>query len=282
MRLLHTAKEVREFRQECQTLGLVPTMGALHNGHKSLMQESLANNSHTLVSIFVNPTQFSPNEDFSTYPRDLQADIKFCEEIGVSAIFAPSVEEMYPPYPHAQSFTANDETTLNPPRTMGYILEGFSRVSHFAGVLQVVLKLFNLTNPTRAYFGKKDAQQVLLIQKMVRDLFLPIEIVPCEIVRDTDGLALSSRNIYLSKKERQNALCIPKCISLIHSQIQSGIDDVATLETVARESLRAVELDYARFYSRTLTPLKKVQKNKSIFLIAAKVGKTRLIDNLWC
>lgn len=280
MRLLRTIKEVRDFRIGCQSLGLVPTMGALHNGHKSLMQESLANNSHTLVSIFVNPTQFAPNEDFDTYPRDLQKDLEFCENLGISAIFAPNIEEIYPLDSH--SLSARDETTLNPPRTIGYILEGFSRPSHFAGVLQVVLKLFNLTNPTRAYFGKKDAQQVLLIQKMVRDLFLPIEIVPCEIVRDVDGLALSSRNVYLSPKERESALCIPKCINLIASQIQNDIKNVATLESMARECLCKVELEYASFYSRTLKPIQEVQKTKSIFLIAAKVGKTRLIDNLWC
>lgn len=282
MQVLHTKKEVREFRQKCQTLGLVPTMGALHNGHKSLMQESLANNSHTLVSIFVNPTQFSPNEDFSTYPRNLQKDLEFCESIGVSAAFAPNIEEIYPLDSHTQSTSARDETTLNPPHTMGYILEGFSRPSHFAGVLQVVLKLLCLTSPTRAYFGKKDAQQVLLIQKMVRDFFLPIEIVPCEIVRDTDGLALSSRNVYLSKKERENALCIPKCINLIHSQIQNGVTNVGTLQAMAEQNLQEVKLEYARFYSHTLQPLQEVQKGESIFLIAARVGKTRLIDNLWC
>ena len=167
-----------------ESVGFVATMGALHKGHLSLIEKSLQENTHTIVSIFVNPTQFGENEDFGSYPRTLEADLALCEKAGVSAVFAPSVEDMY----------STDEITFNPPKNMGYILEGFDRPTHFAGVIAVVLKLFMLIKPRKAYFGQKDAQQVLILQKMVRDLFLDIEIVPCEIVRDDDGLALSSRN----------------------------------------------------------------------------------------
>ncbi|CAM3320293.1 pantoate--beta-alanine ligase [Helicobacter labetoulli] len=256
-----------------ESVGFVATMGALHKGHLSLIEKSLQENTHTIVSIFVNPTQFGENEDFGSYPRTLEADLALCERAGVSAVFTPSVEDMY----------STDEITFNPPKNMGYILEGFDRPTHFAGVIAVVLKLFMLVKPRKAYFGQKDAQQVLILQKMVRDLFLDIEIVPCEIVRDDDGLALSSRNIYLSAKEREIALCIPRTIALVEQHIKNGEMSVDKLKALALESLRLGEttLFYADFFNRELKPIAVVKKQESIFLLALRVGKTRLLDNLW-
>lgn len=256
-----------------ESVGFVATMGALHKGHLSLIEKSLQENTHTIVSIFVNPTQFGENEDFGSYPRTLEADLALCERAGVSAVFAPSAEDMY----------STDEITFNPPKNMGYILEGFDRPTHFAGVIAVVLKLFMLIKPRKAYFGQKDAQQVLILQKMVRDLFLDIEIVPCEIVRDDDGLALSSRNIYLSAKEREIALCIPRTIALVEQHIKNGEMSVDKLKALVLESLRLSEttLFYADFFNRELKPIAVIKKQESIFLIALRVGKTRLLDNLW-
>ena len=256
-----------------ESVGFVATMGALHKGHLSLIEKSLQENTHTIVSIFVNPTQFGENEDFGSYPRTLEADLALCEKAGVSAVFTPSVEDMY----------STDEITFNPPKNMGYILEGFDRPTHFAGVIAVVLKLFMLIKPRKAYFGQKDAQQVLILQKMVRDLFLDIEIVPCEIVRDDDGLALSSRNIYLSAKEREIALCIPRTIALVEQHIKNGEMSVDKLKALVLESLRLSEttLFYADFFNRELKPIAVIKKQESIFLIALRVGKTRLLDNLW-
>nr|WP_317403615.1 pantoate--beta-alanine ligase [uncultured Helicobacter sp.] len=256
-----------------ESVGFVATMGALHKGHLSLIEKSLQENTHTIVSIFVNPTQFGENEDFGSYPRTLEADLALCEKAGVSAVFTPSAEDMY----------STDEITFNPPKNMGYILEGFDRPTHFAGVIAVVLKLFMLIKPHKAYFGQKDAQQVLILQKMVRDLFLDIEIVPCGIVRDDDGLALSSRNIYLSVKEREIALCIPRTIALVEQHIKNGEMSVDKLKALALESLTqsGTTLFYADFFNRELKPIAVIKKQESIFLIALRVGKTRLLDNLW-
>lgn len=256
-----------------ESVGFVATMGALHKGHLSLIEKSLQENTHTIVSIFVNPTQFGENEDFGSYPRTLEADLALCERAGVSAVFAPSAEDMY----------STDEITFNPPKNMGYILEGFDRPTHFAGVIAVVLKLFMLIKPRKAYFGQKDAQQVLILQKMVRDLFLDIEIVPCGIVRDDDGLALSSRNIYLSAKEREIALCIPHTIVLVKKEIDNGEVKVDRLKALALESLTqsGTTLFYADFFNRELKPIAVIKKQESIFLLALRVGKTRLLDNLW-
>ncbi len=276
MRVIQSICEMRHYRAGIasdKTIGFVATMGALHQGHLSLMKASLAENDYTIVSIFVNPTQFGANEDFGAYPRTLEVDIALCERVGVSAIFAPSVDDMY----------EDDEVGFSAPKKMGYILEGFDRPTHFAGVLQIVLKLFCLIKPHRAYFGQKDAQQVLILQKMVRDLFLDIHIVPCPIQRDSDGLALSSRNIYLSASERQKALCIPRTIELVKKRILQGEREVATLREIALQSLQSedITLFYAQFCNHKLEPITHIVENESIFLIAAKVGQTRLLDNLW-
>ena len=281
MQVLQSIKELKAFRESlgAQSVGLVPTMGALHKGHLSLISESSRHNAHTIVSIFVNPTQFGQNEDLSTYPRTLEQDLALCENLGVSAVFAPSVEEMY---------ASDDEIAILPPKMMGYVLEGFDRPTHFAGVLQVVIKLFMLTRPHKAYFGKKDAQQVLIVQKMIRDLHLPLEIVACPIVRDDDGLALSSRNVYLSAQERESALCIPRTIERIESALNQGVLETKELENLARQTLDSskspapIHIFYAYFCDHSLAPIARIKRGESLFLLAVRVGRTRLLDNLWC
>lgn len=196
MRALETIATLREYRKSLkESVGFVPTMGALHKGHQSLIERSLKENSHTIVSVFVNPTQFGANEDFSAYPRPLEKDLALCEGLGVSAVFLPKTSEMYP-------YEIEQRLKLYAPTFLSRSLEGAMREGHFDGVVQVVLKLFHLVHPTRAYFGKKDAQQLLIIQHLVKDLLLDIEIAPCEIVRDSDNLALSSRNVYLDATQR--------------------------------------------------------------------------------
>lgn len=269
--ILKTTQELREWRESISgSLGFVPTMGALHAGHLSLLEASKAQNSHTLLSIFVNPTQFGANEDFGKYPRTLESDIALAQ--GVDAIFAPEISQMYP---------SKDEITLNPPKLMGYVYEGAIRGGHFAGVLQVVLKLFNLSRPTRAYFGQKDAQQLLLLQKMVKDFFLPLEIVPCPIVRDTDGLALSSRNIYLSKEQRELALTIPQTLQKIATLISQGEREVKKLYEFGMNELKDLQVDYLAFCNHSLEPLEFIIPTQTLILLTCRVGNTRLLDNLW-
>lgn len=269
--ILKTTQELREWRESLSgTLGFVPTMGALHAGHLSLLEASKAQNSHTLLSIFVNPTQFGANEDFGKYPRTLESDIALAK--GVDAIFAPEISAMYP---------SKDEITLNPPKLMGYVYEGAIREGHFDGVLQVVLKLFNLSRPTRAYFGQKDAQQLLLLQKMVKDFFLPLEIVPCPIVRDSDGLALSSRNIYLSKEQRELALAIPQTLQKIATLISQGEREVKKLYEFGVNELKDLQVDYLAFCNHSLEPLEFIIPSQTLILLTCRVGNTRLLDNLW-
>lgn len=267
------------------TLGLVPTMGALHLGHSSLITKSTKDNAHTIVSIFVNPAQFGANEDLSTYPRTLDSDIAKCEELGASAVFIPNASDMY---------ASDDEAVLNAPKSLGFVLEGFARPSHFSGVLQVVMKLFWLVRPDNAYFGQKDAQQLLIIQKMVKDFFIPICIVPCPIVRDIDGLALSSRNAYLSPQERECALSIPKAIKSMQNAYQkildsnekskncANIDSSKILEAgLAVLKNSQIKLEYLTACNYELRQISHITPNKSIILLAGFVGKTRLLDNLW-
>ncbi|PAF47598.1 pantoate--beta-alanine ligase [Helicobacter sp. 12S02634-8] len=254
------------------SIGLVPTMGALHAGHLSLIQKSKAQNTHTIVSIFVNPTQFGPKEDFNQYPRDLQKDLFLCSTNGVDAVFAPTIAQMYP---------HSDTITLAPPKNLGYVFEGFIREGHFSGVLTIVLKLLHLIAPNRAYFGQKDAQQLLLIQRLSHDLFLPVQIIPCPTQRDTDGLALSSRNIYLSPQERQIALKIPATLEAIKQKIQEGQTQSAALLAIGKQMLQGLDIEYFAICDHHLSPLDTIQKDGTIVLVAAKVGKTRLIDNLW-
>ncbi|RVY70451.1 pantoate--beta-alanine ligase [Helicobacter pylori] len=275
MRVLETIAALRECRKSLEeSVGFVPTMGALHKGHQSLIERSLKENSHTIVSVFVNPTQFGANEDFSAYPRPLEKDLALCEGLGVNAVFAPKISEMYP-------YEAEQRLKLYAPTFLSRSLEGAVRHGHFDGVVQVVLKMFHLVNPTRAYFGKKDAQQLLIIQHLVKDLLLDIEIAPCEIVRDSDHLALSSRNVYLSAVERKQALAIPKALESIQQAIDKGEKACEKLKKLGLEILKNLEVDYLEFCNHKLEPLKTIEPTNTLILVAARTGKTRLLDNLW-
>lgn len=258
----------RNKSEDSITLGFTPTMGALHAGHKSLIEQSIKENDISVVSIFVNPTQFGPNEDLDKYPRTLESDIAMCKDLGADIIFAPDSKQMY---------EEEDEITLNPPKSMGYILEGYYRPTHFAGVIRIVLKLFNLIKPHNAYFGKKDAQQLLIIQKMTKHLCIDINIRGMPIIRDKDGLALSSRNVYLSAKDRELALRIPRAISFI--DMHKNTKDIESLKRGAYEILGNLEIDYMDFYNRSLQLTQEIKG--SIFLLCVRVGKVRLLDNLW-
>ncbi|MGN8510088.1 pantoate--beta-alanine ligase [Helicobacter pylori] len=275
MRVLETIAALREYRKSLkESVGFVPTMGALHRGHQSLIERSLKENSHTIVSVFVNPTQFGANEDFSAYPRPLEKDLALCEKSGVNAVFAPKIGEMYP-------YEAEQRLKLHAPTFLSRSLEGAMRHGHFDGVVQVVLRLFHLTNPTRAYFGKKDAQQLLIIQHLVQDLLLDIEIAPCEIMRDDDNLALSSRNVYLSATERKQALAIPKALENIQQAIDKGEKACEKLKKLGLEILENLEVDYLECCNHKLEPLTIIEPANTLVLVAARVGKTRLLDNLW-
>ncbi|NID07613.1 pantoate--beta-alanine ligase [Helicobacter pylori] len=275
MHVLETIAALREYRKSLEeSVGFVPTMGALHKGHQSLIERSLKENSHTIVSVFVNPTQFGANEDFSAYPRPLEKDLALCEKLGVNAVFTPKMSEMYP-------YEADQRLKLYAPTFLSSSLEGAMRHGHFDGVVQVVLKLFHLINPARAYFGKKDAQQLLIIQHLVKDLLLDIEIAPCEIARDSDNLALSSRNVYLSGTERKQALAIPKALENIQQAIDKGEKACEKLKKLGLEILETLEVDYLEFCNHKLEPLKTIEPANTLVLVAARVGKTRLLDNLW-
>ncbi|GAA8988272.1 pantoate--beta-alanine ligase [Helicobacter pylori] len=275
MRVLETIATLREYRKSLkESVGFVPTMGALHKGHQSLIERSLKENSHTIVSVFVNPTQFGPNEDFNAYPRPLEKDLALCEGLGVNAVFLPEMSEMYP-------YEAKQRLKLYAPKFLSSSLEGAVRKGHFDGVVQVVLRLFHLVNPTRAYFGKKDAQQLLIIQHLVQDLLLDIEIAPCEIVRDDDNLALSSRNVYLNATQRKQALAIPKALESIKQAIDKGEKACEKLKKLGFEILETLEVDYLEFCNHKLEPLKTIEPTNTLVLVAARAGKTRLLDNLW-
>ncbi|MDD2383935.1 MAG: pantoate--beta-alanine ligase [Sulfurospirillaceae bacterium] len=272
MKIVKTIDELKAYRNECTgSVGFIPTMGALHNGHISLIQRSLHENEHTIVSVFVNPTQFLEGEDFNTYPKRTEADIKICQFAGIDALFMPTPETMY----------SSCEPSIFAPSQKAYVLEGFTRPGHFDGVLRVVLKLLNLTQPTHAYFGKKDAQQLYLIQNMVRTFFLKTQIVPCEIVREDDGLALSSRNVYLNATERQEALHLSRSLQVATQKIIAGQRDVSALKTVMYEALQPLHVEYVEIVNRDFDTISTIEIGNSIILVCAKVGTTRLIDNLW-
>ena len=258
------------------SVGFVPTMGALHEGHLTLIRQARKENDFVVVSIFVNPTQFLEGEDLDAYPRKEKADSKICELAGVDIIFMPNAVMMY----------EEDELSITAPAVRGFILEGTKRPGHFDGMLQVVMKLLNLiayNKPTafRAYFGKKDAQQLVLIEQMVRNYFINVQIVPCDIVRDTDGLALSSRNVYLSKEERQKALSLSRSLKKATELVMKQELNVKKIEAEMREVLSEVEIEYVALVNRHFEAIEEVEIGNTIILVAAGVGKTRLIDNLW-
>lgn len=268
---------VKNWRKEGLKIGLVPTMGALHAGHASLIKKAKETCDKVVVSVFVNPIQFGPNEDFDKYPRTIEADKKLCDEIGADIVFAPTPREMY-----GENRLSNTELTfVCPPYNLVDCLCGKARPGHFDGVATVVMKLFNIVAPDYAFFGQKDAQQLFILKKMVKDLNLDLTIVPCPIVREDDGLALSSRNTYLSAEERKSALSISKSLKEINRLFSQGITDTQILFDTAISVLdKNIELEYIEFRDfETFEKLEKVSKN-ALVAIAARAGKTRLIDNI--
>ena len=276
MQIIHTVSELRNWsrqqRADNKTIGLVPTMGALHAGHASLIRAARQECSAVAVSIFVNPTQFGPNEDFARYPRTFDADCKLAEAEGADVIFAPSVEDIYP----------SGATTFVEVEGLSDRLDGASRPGHFRGVATVVSKLFIAAEPDRAYFGQKDAAQVAVLRRMTQDLRLGVEIVVCPIIRDPDGLALSSRNVYLSAPERQQALTLNRAVRRVEALFTNGVRDTAVLLSAAHEVFAAepsIRIDYIALVDwSTLLPVDFAAPN-TLFAVAAWVGTTRLIDN---
>jgi pantoate--beta-alanine ligase len=274
VQIINSAKDLKNYRKTLKgSVGFVPTMGALHEGHISLIKKAREENDFVIVSIFVNPTQFLEGEDLDKYPRKDEADKKICQLAGVDAIFMPTIDAIY----------NKDELLITAPKIRGYILEGAKRPGHFDGVLQIVMKLFNIVEPTNAYFGKKDAQQLALITQMVKDYFLNVNIVPCEIVRDNKGLALSSRNVYLSENEYKRALSLSKSLKLATELIIKGELNCQKIKNSIKEILleSVDKLDYIAIVDREFNDLEKVEIGNSIILVAAFVGTTRLIDNMW-
>ncbi len=253
------------------SIGFVPTMGALHIGHRSLIEQARRDNKVVVVSIFVNPTQFLPGEDLSKYPRKEEADFKICELSGVDILFYPDVIAMY----------GKDEVRVTAPDVRGFILEGASRPGHFDGVLTVVMKLLNMVHPTRAYFGKKDAQQLALIMQMVHNMCMDVEIVPMDTVREKDGLALSSRNVYLSAPERQEALKLSMALKKSSEMVMRGIKATQLIQREMITILEPLAVEYVAIVNRRFESIDEVVIGDTIVLVAAKVGTTRLIDNVW-
>ena len=279
MQLVHTIAEVREivssWRKEGLSVGLVPTMGYLHEGHQSLIKKSVEQNDRTVVSVFVNPIQFGPNEDLATYPRDINRDMEKVKEVGGDLIFNPEPSEMYPG--HFTSFIDTTETTE--------LLCGAVRPIHFRGVCTVVGKLFNIVCPDRAYFGQKDAQQLATIRRFSRDLNFPIEIVACPIIREDDGLAKSSRNTYLSTEERKAALILSQSLKLGKKAIEEGEKSAKKVIDIITANIKTEPL--ARIDYVEVVDFENIQRvdtinGETLVAIAVYIGKTRLIDNFIC
>lgn len=277
MQILKTIAEVRQWVQECRRAGeaihFVPTMGYFHEGHLSLMRRAKADGGRVIVSLFVNPLQFGPQEDFERYPRDFERDRAMAESVGVDAMFVPEASEMYPP----------DFQTQVRVQRLSQPLCGRSRPGHFEGVATVVLKLFHIVTPDRAYFGEKDYQQLRIIQQLVRDLNLTVEIVPCPIVREPDGLAMSSRNVYLTPEERAAATVLYRSLQWAQEQVAQGMRDAHVLREQVQAQIAAspyARIDYVEIVdAETLEPLEVIDRPARI-AVAAYFGKARLIDNM--
>jgi len=278
MKTVRTVAELRELlapeRRAGRGIGLVPTMGFFHDGHLSLMRQARADNEVLVVSLFVNPAQFGPGEDFAAYPRDEQRDTELAEAEGVDILFSPPVEEVYPDgFDVAVAVGSLTETLEGDEAQRG--------AEHFQGVTTVVTKLFNMVGPDVAYFGQKDAQQALVIRKLVRDLDIPVRIEVCPTIRDADGLALSSRNAYLSPDERERALALSRALRAAEAAVESGTREAAAVVAAARDELAraGVEPDYLQLRSATdLSPVERVN-GSTLLAVAARVGRARLIDN---
>jgi pantoate--beta-alanine ligase len=274
MMVLHTPDEMRAWslRQRCagKSIGLVPSMGALHEGHASLVRASVAENDVTVVSIFVNPAQFAPHEDFDKYPRTFDADVQLVEGIGASAVYAPTARTMYP---------SGYQTYVEVMRLTEHLC-GKSRPHFFRGVATVVTKLFVAVLPHRAYFGQKDAQQYAVIKRMTRDLDLGIDVIEKAIVREPDGLAMSSRNRYLSPGEHQRALSLSRALRKAQAMLESGERDVGKLLETVRNEMAEVDIDYVELVdAEDIQPVHEIRRT-ILLAVAARVGETRLIDNI--
>lgn len=277
MLIINTIKQMREFTMlhNTKSIGFVPTMGYLHNGHLSLIEEAKRTTDTVIVSIFVNPLQFGPNEDLDKYPTDITNDTELCKKAGVDVLFIPPINEMY-----ANGYPPN--TTVNIVNLDKYLC-GAKRQGHFDGVCTIVCKLFNIVQPKKAFFGRKDIQQLRIIETMVADLILPVEIIPCETIRDIDGLALSSRNSYLSPNERQDALVVPKLLNLVLEQIKSGETNASKILDNAKAYLATInsaKLDYLEIVDYDNLQLQEIIYGKVVIATAIYIGKTRLIDNI--
>ncbi len=280
--LVHTIKEVRnkiaEWKKEGLKIGLVPTMGALHSGHASLIKKAVETCDKVIVSVFVNPIQFCPGEDYEKYPRTLEDDTKLAEKIGAAMVFAPTPDEMYG---KGQRLSNDTLAYVVPPFFYVDKLCGKSRVGHFDGVCTVVAKLFNITQPDYAFFGQKDAQQLIIIKKFVKDLNFPIEIVSCPIVREESGLALSSRNKYLSEEGKKDALVLSKILMNIKKCYDKGITDINALKETAFSFLTEKhDMEYLEFVDKETLEDKTKADNNTLVLIACRVEGVRLIDNI--
>jgi len=277
MEVAHTVQDTRSFSRAAHArgsrLGLVPTMGALHEGHLSLVRAAKEKSDVVATSIFVNPTQFGPNEDFARYPRDLDRDLKLLERQGVDLVFVPSVEQMYP----------QQGVTWVSVEGLSERLCGKSRPGHFRGVVTVVAKLFNIIEPDFGFFGQKDAAQVAIIRRMVCDLNMPVQIEVCPIVREPDGLALSSRNAYLDPRQRKDALVLFRALNGVRESFEKGERNSAALMGTAKTEFQRfppVRLDYLEIVDPDdLTPMAAINK-RALVAVAAFVGSTRLIDNI--
>ncbi len=277
MRVIKSIADLRDhlatFRRNSKTIGLVPTMGFLHVGHMELVSRSVSENDVTVVSIFVNPLQFGANEDLARYPRDFERDLALLNEAGVDVLFAPEVADMYP---------RPMQTVVDVP-VLGNQLEGAVRPGHFAGVATVVTKLFNLVQPDAAYFGEKDYQQVALIRRMVEDLAQPVRVVAIPTVREADGLACSSRNVYLSDAERAAAVIVPKALVEAERLYDEGFDDAAAFEATLTRFIEAEPLATAEVvavrHPDTLEVLTSLQSGPVLVALFVRIGATRLLDN---
>ncbi|WP_457745910.1 pantoate--beta-alanine ligase [Sulfurimonas sp.] len=272
MKIISSVTELKEYlNKQNKSVGYVATMGALHEGHISLIKNAKRDNKLVIVSIFVNPTQFLQGEDLEKYPRKDKADIEICRLSGVDILFMPQAGELY----------FDDEVKIVAPNVRGYILEGATRPGHFNGVLRVVMKLLNIVKPTNAYFGKKDAQQLHLIKLMVKHYFLDVNIVEVDTLRDSDGLALSSRNIYLSREERREALKIPKSLYEASKLISSGVRSAQKIRLEMLNCLKPLDIGYVAILNRNFEPILEVELSNTVILVEAVVGETRLLDNIW-
>lgn len=272
MQILRNIDEVKSWRKlEQKNIGYIPTMGALHDGHASLIKKAKDENEIVIVTTFVNPAQFLAGEDFEKYPKQEEKDIKICEELGVDVLFIPKADEIY----------LQNEPDIKAAKNLSTILEGSIRPGHFDGVCKVLNKFFNLIKPQKAYFGKKDTQQIFVVKNMVERFFMDLEIIPCEIVREADGLALSSRNVYLDENEKFLALKLSRSLKKAKDLITNGQNDVKILKVEMYKILEPLKVDYVEFVDQNFNKIETYEPQNTIILVAAIVGKTRLIDNIW-